>query len=135
MNIRFMFIGKIMIMHWVWLDKINLHKKGADYMHIGIAVSLFIVSYLIQLWLCLKAKNKHIKLIPLYLCVLGAIYSALLYVEFLGLYRTGSWMQLEAYIYFIILLIIGLALLLAKITHIIAKAIQRRNNRWRKKVS
>ena len=100
-------------------------------MYIGFAIGLFIVSYLIQLWLCLKAKNKHIKLIPLYLCVLGAIYSALLYMEFFGLYRTGSWMQLEAYIYFIILLIIGLALLLAKITHIIAKAIQRRNYKWR----
>ena len=98
-------------------------------MHIGIAVGLFIVSYLIQLWLCLKAKNKHIKQIPLYLCVIGAIYSALLYVEFFGLYRTGSWMQLEAYIYFIILLIIVLALLLAKITHIIVKVIQGRNYR------
>ena len=96
-------------------------------MHIGIAFGVFIVPYIIQLFLCFKAKNKHIKLIPLYLCVIGAIYSALLYVEFFGLYRTGSWMQLEAYIYFIILLIIGLALLLAKITHIIAKAIQRRN--------
>lgn len=95
-------------------------------MHIGIAFGLFIVLYLIQLLLCLKAKNKHIKLIPLYLCVLGVIYSVLLYVEFFGLYRTGSWMQLEAYIYFIILLIIGLALLLAKITYIIAKRIQRR---------
>ena len=82
--------------------------KGADYMYIGFAIGLFIASYLIQLLLCLKAKNKHIKLIPLYVCVLGAIYSALLYVEFFGLYRTGSWMQLEAYIYFIILLIIGL---------------------------
>ena len=101
--------------------------KGADDMYIGFAIGLFIVSYLVQLLLCFKAKNKHIKLIPLYLCVIGAIYSALLYVEFFGLYRTGSWMQLEAYIYFIILLIIGLALLLAKITHIIAEAIQRRN--------
>ena len=107
----------------------QLKLKGAGVMHIGIAIGLFIASYLIQLLLCLKAKNKHIKLIPLYLCVIGAIYSVLLYVEFFGLYRTGSWMQLEAYIYFIILLIIGLALLLAKITHIIAKAIQRRNNR------
>lgn len=98
-------------------------------MYIGFVVGLFIVAYLIQLSLCLKAKNKHIKLIPLYLCLLGAIYSALLYVEFFGLYRTGSWMQLEAYIYFIILLIIGLALLLAKITHIIAKAVQRRNDK------
>ena len=98
-------------------------------MYIGFAIGLFIVSYLIQLLLCFKAKNKHIKLIPLYLCMIGGIYSALLYVEFFGLYRTGSWMQLEAYIYFIILLIIGLALLLANITHIIAKAIQRRNDR------
>ena len=106
-----------------------MKMKGADYMHIGIAIGLFIASYLIQLLLCFKAKNKHIKLIPLYLCVIGAIYSALLYVEFFGLYRTGSWMQLEAYIYFIILLIIGLALLLAKVTHIITKAIQRRNDK------
>ena len=98
-------------------------------MYIGFAIGLFIVSYLIQLLLCIKAKNKHTKLIPLYLCVLGAIYSTLLYVEFFGLYRFGSWMQLEAYLYFIILLIIGLALLLAKITHIISKAIQRRNDR------
>ena len=98
-------------------------------MYIGVAIGLFITLYLIQLLLCFKAKSKHIKLLPLYLCVLGAIYSALLYVEFFGLYRTGSWMQLEAYIYFIILLIIGLALLLAKITHIIVKAIQRRNNK------
>lgn len=98
-------------------------------MYIGFAIGLFIVTYLIQLLLCLKAKNKHIKLIPLYLCLLGATYSAVLYVEFFGLYRTGSWMQLEAYIYFIILLIIALALLLAKITHIIVKAIQRRNNK------
>ena len=98
-------------------------------MYIGFVVGLFIIAYLIQLSLCLKAKNKHIKLIPLYLCVIGAIYSALLYVEFFGVYRTGSWMQLEAYIYFIILLIIGLALLLAKITHIIAKAVQRRNDK------
>ena len=97
-------------------------------MHIGFAIGLFIVAYLIQLLLCLKAKNKHIKLIPLYLCLLGAIYSALLYIEFFVLYRTGSWMQLEAYIYFIILLIIGLALLLAKITYIIAKRIQRRKS-------
>ena len=93
-------------------------------MYIGLAIGLFIAAYLIQLCLCLKAKNKHIKLIPLYLCMIVAIYSALLYTEFFGLYRTGSWMQLEAYIYFIILLIIGLALLLAKITHIIVKNIQ-----------
>ena len=98
-------------------------------MYIGFAIGLFIVSSLIQLLLCLKAKNKHIKMIPLYLCAVVAIYSALLYVEFFGLYRTGSWMQLEAYIYFIILLIIGLALLLAKITRIVVKAIQRRNDK------
>jgi len=98
-------------------------------MYIGLAIGLFIISYLIQLVLCLKAKNRHIKCIPIYLCVLGAIYSALLYVEFFGLYRTGSWMQLEAYIYFIILLIIGSGLLLAKITHIIVKTIQRKKEK------
>ena len=98
-------------------------------MYIGVAAGIFAVSYIVQLLMCFKVRNKHIKLIPLYICLLGVIYSALLYVEFFGLYRTGSWMQLEAYIYFIILLIIGLALLLAKITHIIVKATHRRKAR------
>ena len=97
-------------------------------MYIGFAIGLFVVSYLIQLSLCFKAKSKHIKLIPFYLCLLGAIYSVLLYVEFFGLYRTGSWMQLEAFVYFIMLLVIGLALLFAKITHIIIKAVKRRKS-------
>ena len=98
-------------------------------MHIGIAFGVFIVPYLIQLLLCFKAKNRHIKLIPLYLCILGALYSAMAYTEFFGLYDDGSWMSLKAVIYFICLAIISLALLLAKITHIIAKCVQRRNGK------
>lgn len=97
-------------------------------MHIGIAFGLFIVLYLIQLLLCFKAKNRHIKLIPLYLCILGAVYSAMVYTEFFGLYDDGSWMSLKAVIYLICLAIISLALLLAKITHIIAKCVQRRKS-------
>ena len=99
-------------------------NKGADKMHMGFATGLFVISYFIQLLLCIKAENKHIRRIPLYLCVLGAVYSTMLYFEFFGLYHTGSWMQLEAYIYFIVLLIIGLALLLAKITHTIIRAVK-----------
>jgi len=90
-------------------------------MHIGIAIGLFIVSYLIQLLLCFKAKNTQTKLIPLYLCVFGVIYSGMVYTEFFGLYDDGSWMSLKAVIYLICLAIIILALLLAKITHIILK--------------
>ena len=98
-------------------------------MYIGFAIGLFIASYLVQLLLCFKAKNKHIKLVPLYLCVLGAIHSGMVYTEFFGLYDDGSWMSLKAVIYFICLAIISSALFLAKITHIIVKANQGRNDR------
>jgi len=45
----------------------------------------------------------------------------MVYTEFFGLYDDGSWMSLKAVIYLICLAIIILALLLAKITHIILK--------------
>ena len=90
-------------------------------MYIVFATFLFIVSYLIQLLLCFKTVNKHIRLIPLYLCVLGEIYSILLYVEFFGLYDDGSWMSLKAVIYSICLAIIASGLFVAKITYSMAK--------------
>ncbi len=98
-------------------------------MHIGITIGLFTISYLIQLLLCFKAKKRNTKLIPLYLCVLGTIYSVLLYVEFFGLYDDGSWMSLKAVIYFICLAIIIMALFIAMITHSIVKFTQRRNGK------
>lgn len=97
-------------------------------MYIGFAIVLFTASYIIQLVLCFKIEKTQIKLIPFYLCLFGAIYSALLYFEIFGLYSIGSWMQLEAYVYFVLLLIIGIALFLAKITHVIAKFIKGRIN-------
>ena len=102
-------------------------------MHIGIAVGAFIVPYLIQLLLCFKAKNKHIKLIPFYIGLVIAFIGSLMYVELFGDMSTGSFVGnmhiLSAIIIWIAVLIIYIALLLAKITHIIAKAIQRRNDR------
>lgn len=86
-------------------------------MHIGVAIGLFTVSYLIQLLLWYKTKNKHIRLIPFYLCMLGAMYSGMVYTEFFGLYDDGSWMSLKAVVYFICLMIIISALFLAMITH------------------
>ena len=60
-------------------------------MHIGIAFGVFIVPYIIQLLLCFKAKNKHMRLIPFYICMLAAMYSGMVYTEFFGLYDDGSW--------------------------------------------
>ena len=96
-------------------------------MHIGVAFGVFIVPYIIQLLLCFKAKNKHIKLIPFYLCMLGAMYSGMVYTEFFGLYDDGSWMSLKAVVYFICLLIIISALFLAMITHRILTAFNTKN--------
>ena len=96
-------------------------------MHIGIAFGVFIVSYLIQLLLCFKMKNKHIKLISFYLCMLGAMCSGMVYTEFFGLYDDGSWMSLKAVVYFICLLIIISALFLAMITHRILTVFNAKN--------
>lgn len=102
-------------------------------MHIGIAIGLFIVSYLIQLWLCLKAKNKHIKLIPFYIGLIIAFIGLLMYAELFGDMSTGSFVGnmhiLSAIIIWIAVLIMYAGLLLAKATHIITKAIQRRNDK------
>ena len=102
-------------------------------MHIGIAVGLFIVSYLIQLLLCFKAKSTQTKLIPFYIGLVIAFIGLLMYAELFGDMSTGSFVGnmhiLSAIIIWIAVLIIYIALLLAKITHIVVKAIQRRNDR------
>ena len=102
-------------------------------MHIGIAIGLFIVPYIIQLLLCFKAKNKHIKLIPFYIGLIIAFIGLLMHAELFGDMSTGSFVGnmhiLSAIIIWIAVLIIYVGLLLAKLTHFITKAIQRRNDK------
>ena len=102
-------------------------------MHIGLAIGLFIVSYLIQLLLCFKAKNKHTKLIPFYFGLAFAFLGLLMYAEIFGDMSTGSFVGnmhiLSAIIIWIAVLIIYIGLLLAKITHSIVKYAQRRNDK------
>ena len=92
-------------------------------MHVLVLILLFSIVYAVQLVLCLKVKHKHLKRIPLYLCLLWLLYAALLYVEFFGHYSAGGWPQLEAVIYFILIGAGLLAILLACIT---AKGIGKR---------
>ena len=101
-------------------------------MHIGIAFGVFIVPYIIQLFLCFKAKNKHIKLIPFYIGLVVAFLGFLLYAEFWGnisMGFLGNGNVLLAVIIWIAVLIMYAGLFLAKVTHIITKAIQRRNDK------
>ena len=102
-------------------------------MHIGIAIGLFIVPYIIQLLLCFKAKNKHIKLILFYIGLAITFIGLLMYAELFGDMSTGSFVGnmhiLSAIIIWIAVLIMYAGLFLAKVTHIITKAIQRRNDK------
>lgn len=102
-------------------------------MHIGIAIGLFIVSYLIQLLLCFKAKNKHIKLIPFYFGLAIAFLGLLVYAELFGDMSGGGFLgnihYLVATIIWIGVLIMYAGMLLAKITQIIVRYVQRRNDK------
>lgn len=102
-------------------------------MHIGIAIGLFIVSYLIQLLLCFKAKGTQTKLLPFYFGLAFAFLGLLMYAEVFGDMSTGSFVGnmhiLSAIIVWIAVLIIYIGLLLAKITHSIVKYAQRRNDK------
>ena len=102
-------------------------------MHIGIAIGLFIVSYLIQLLLCFKAKGTQTKLLPFYFGLAFAFLGLLMYAEVFGDISTGSFVGnmhiLSAIIVWIAVLIIYIGLLLAKITHSIVKYAQRRNDK------
>ena len=102
-------------------------------MHIGVAFGAFIVPYLVQLLLCFKAKNKHIKLIPFYIGLVIAFLGLLVFGELFGDMSDGGFLgnvhYLVAVIIWIAVLIMYAGLLLARITHIIVKAIQRRNVR------
>ena len=102
-------------------------------MHIGIAIGLFIISYIIQLLLYFKAKNRQTKLIPFYVGLAIAFLGLLVYGELFGDMSDGGFLgnvhYLVAVIIWIAVLIMYAGLLLARITHIIVKAIQRRNVR------
>ena len=101
-------------------------------MHIGIAVGLFIISYLIQLLLCFKAKCTQIKLIPFYFGLALAFLGFMFYAEFFGnmsMGMLGNGHSFLAMIIWIAVLIIYIGLLLAKITHSIIKFTQRRNDK------
>ena len=102
-------------------------------MHIGIAIGLFIVSYLIQLLLCFKAKSTQTKLIPFYFGLAFAFLGLLMYAEIFGDLSTGSFVGnmhiLSAIIIWIAVLIIYIGLFFAKITHSIVKYTQRRKVR------
>lgn len=102
-------------------------------MHIGIAIGLFIASYLIQLLLCFKAKSTQTKLIPFYFgLVVLAFLGFMFYAEIFGnmsMGMLGNGHGFLAMIIWIAMLIIYIGLLLAKITHIITKKIQRRKSK------
>ncbi len=102
-------------------------------MHIGIAIGLFIIFYFIQLLLCFKTKSTQIKLVPFYIGIATAFFGLLVYCEIFGDMSAGGFIgnvhYLVAFIIWIAVLIIYIALLLAKITHSIVKYIQRRNER------
>ena len=99
-------------------------------MHIGIAIGLFIVSYLIQLLLCFKAKSTQTKLIPFYFGLTIAFLGFMFYAEIFGnmtMGMLGNGHGFVAVIIWIAVLIIYIGLLLAKVTHSVVKYAQRRN--------
>ena len=101
-------------------------------MHITIAVGIFIVSYLIQLLLCFKAKNTQTKLILFYFGLVIAFLGFMFYAEFFGnmsMGMLGNGHGFLAMLIWIAVLIIYIALLLAKITHSIIKFAQRRTDK------
>ena len=101
-------------------------------MHIILAGGIFVLSYIIELLLCFKAKNKHAKLIPFYFGFVFAFIALLLYMEVFGnmsMGMLGNGQNLLALVIIIGVLIMFTALCLAQITHIIIKSINRRNLR------
>ncbi len=94
-------------------------------MHIGFAIGLFIVSYIIELLLCFKAQKRHTKLIPFYIGFVLAFIALMLYMGAFGnmsMGMLGNGHGFLALIILIAILIMFTALFLALITHIIYKA-------------
>lgn len=98
-------------------------------MHIILAGGIFVLSYVVELILCFKAKNKHTKLIPFYIGFVLAFVALLLYIGVFGnmsMGMLGNGQNLLSLVIIIAVLIMFTALLLAQITHIIIKRSQRR---------
>ena len=100
-------------------------------MHIVLAVGLFALSYIIELILCFKAKNRNTKLIPFYVGFVFAFIAMLLYMEVFGIMSMG--MLGGGHIFLAMIILIGVLIMftaqfLAWITHIIVKRIQRRKS-------
>ena len=101
-------------------------------MHIGIAGGIFVLSYIIELIICFKAKNKHTKQIPFYFGFVLVFIALLLYIGFFGnmsMGMLGNGHGFLALIIMIAVLIMFTALFFAKITHFITRKLQRRNDK------
>lgn len=97
-------------------------------MKIDVAIGLFIISYLVQLLLCFKAKSRQIKLIPFYFGIAVAFLGLLVYGGLFG-DMSGGFLGnvhiLAAIIIWIAVLIIYAALLLAEITYLVVRSIKK----------
>ncbi|MBQ8002205.1 MAG: hypothetical protein IJ297_02045 [Clostridia bacterium] len=99
-------------------------------MHIRLAIGIFIVFYLLQLLLFFKVKNKHVKMIPLYFCLVLSVAALLLYAGVFGcmsMGMLGNGHVFAAVVIFIAVFIMLAGMLLAKVTHLVFKWINQKN--------
>ena len=84
------------------------------------------VFFTIQMLFCYKAKNIGLRCIPIYLILLGALYSVAIYTGFFGSYSAGSISgnQLSAMIFGVIVGIAFSGVLLAWIVYGIIRYLQ-----------
>ena len=93
-------------------------------MHVILAVGIFVLSYIIELLLCFRTKNRHTKLIPFYIGFVLAFICLLLYMGVFGDMSMGMLGNGHGFLALIILigvLIMFTGLFLAMITHAIFK--------------
>lgn len=93
-------------------------------MHIILAGGIFVLSYIVELLLCFKAKNRHTKLIPFYIGFVLAFICLLLYMGVFGNMSMGMLGNGHGFLALIILigvLIMFTGLFFALITHAIYK--------------
>lgn len=101
-------------------------------MHIHLAIGIFIMFYIIQLLLCFNVKNRHIKLIPLYFCIVLSVLALLLYAGafgYMSMGMLGNGHVLVALVLLLAILIILTALFLAMITHIVVGLVRKRESK------
>lgn len=97
-------------------------------MHIRLAIGIFIVFYLLQLFLCFKVKSRHVKMIPLYFCFALAFLALMLYAGVFGtpsMGMLGNGHVFVALVLLIAILIMFTALFLAMITHIVVGLVRK----------